>query len=384
MSDVTAAPPASGAPAGAAAGVEPNYQYWREHGGAWVYEYTKRKKFEILYHIEELMLTDYVRGTARGRSETLRVLEFGCGVGRHLRNMNGLNGVEIHGYDQSETMASGCLSWATPEWFQQRVRVGMPTGPLPYEDGAFDLVYSAEVLVHVRPEHLGTVLSEILRVCRGHVLHLEPSPHIAVASEAHHGCWNHNLIEAYAKLGRACEALTRGYDAHTPFRVRGAEPAPYTWADSILEMFRRMETDIDEGFRVMRADAARAWNEREHFAASAAASQESLASARAETASTARERDVVIADRDVLLQQLASISAALDAEKAKAAEIASRLEQAMSSEARTRSMLTGEAAAWRTRAEGLAAELAKAKRVGADLGDAVSRFLSLSSRTPNR
>src|SRR5690348_2994358 len=40
--------------------VEPNYQYWRENGGAWADGYDFRKKRQVLYHIQELMLTQYI------------------------------------------------------------------------------------------------------------------------------------------------------------------------------------------------------------------------------------------------------------------------------------------------------------------------------------
>ncbi|CAG0969419.1 hypothetical protein PHYC_01160 [Phycisphaerales bacterium] len=231
--------------------VAPNYAYWREHGGAWVAEYQGRKRYQVLYHIQELMLANYMLCTAQGRERPLRVLEFGCGVGRHLRNLSGLPNVDVHGYDQSEAMARGCLTWCDEGWFASHVSVGEPTGPLPYDDASFDVVYSAEVLVHVRPEDLPVVLAEIMRVCRGHVLHLEPSPGVEVHGEVHQGCWNHDLVKAYRGLGRACEVLPCGYEVHTPYRVRVGEKPRFTWPREMLDMCLRMERDINEGFRIV-------------------------------------------------------------------------------------------------------------------------------------
>ena len=37
--------------------VAENYQYWRDHGGDWAAEYARRKTWMVLYHIQELMLT---------------------------------------------------------------------------------------------------------------------------------------------------------------------------------------------------------------------------------------------------------------------------------------------------------------------------------------
>src|SRR5262245_57140105 len=41
--------------------VEPNYQYWRDNGGEWADGYDYRKKRQVLYHIQELMLTQYIQ-----------------------------------------------------------------------------------------------------------------------------------------------------------------------------------------------------------------------------------------------------------------------------------------------------------------------------------
>ncbi len=100
-------PKPTGAPEGmpdanAAAKIAANYEYWREHGGGWASEYDQRKKDQIYYHIQEIMLTEYV-----GHHAPAKVLEFGCGPGRHLRNLSRLPGIEVFGYDQSAAMVSG-------------------------------------------------------------------------------------------------------------------------------------------------------------------------------------------------------------------------------------------------------------------------------------
>jgi SAM-dependent methyltransferase len=236
--------------------VEPNYRYWREHGGEWAAAYDSRKKRQVLYHIQELMLTEYIlRHASDDVSRPLKVLELGCGVGRHLRNLSRLPGVDVYGYDQSAAMASNIPRWAGRQWFDEHVKIGMPTGRLPYDDGAFDIVYSAEVLVHVRPEHLEGILSEMLRVCRGHVLHLETSEHIVLYTGEHEGCWRHDLPAAYARLGKRCEVLPSGYSAHTPYRVEVGAPARFTWSPAIIEMYRRLERDMNDGFAAVEETA---------------------------------------------------------------------------------------------------------------------------------
>jgi len=231
--------------------IHENYQYWRDHGGAWADEYARRKTWMVLYHIQEIMLTEYVLRHAEAKAEgPLRVLEFGCGVGRHLSNLDRMPNVEVHGFDQSAAMVEGCRRWADAGFLRDRVTVGEPTGRLPYEDSTFDIVYSAEVLVHVRPEDIRGTLRELVRICRGHVLHIEPSPDFAVDASVHDGCWNHDLPTLYQEMGRVCESLGRGYLAHSAWRTVIGDAPVFRWKPELLEMYRKMETDIDRGFSV--------------------------------------------------------------------------------------------------------------------------------------
>lgn len=231
-----------------AAGTAANYAWWQRHGGEWVREYDERKCRQPRYHIQEMMLVDYVLRHAEALDRPLRVLEFGCGVGRHLRNLSQLPGVEAFGYDQSPTMVEGMLAWTGQDWIDQHVTLGTPTGRLPFDDDAFDIVYTSEVLVHVRPEDVSGILAELCRVSRSQVLHIEPSAAYRIVSDAHDGCWNHDLVALYAAQDRSCETLASGFFSQTPFRVivDGAE-APYTWPPAMLGLMRRLEHDLVSG-----------------------------------------------------------------------------------------------------------------------------------------
>ncbi len=235
---------------GPPAEIAENYQYWRENGGTWADEYSRRKTWMVLYHIQEIMLTEYVLRHAEGRKTPLRVLEFGCGVGRHLQNLSRLANVEVHGFDQSASMIEGCRRWADSDFLRDRVTVGQPVGPLPYANGSFDLVYSAEVLVHVRPEDITGTLTELVRIARGHVLHIEPSPDFTVDGTVHSGCWNHDLPSLYRAMGRTCESLGRGYSAHAAWRTVVGGTPKFRWKPELLELYQKMEIDIDRGFSV--------------------------------------------------------------------------------------------------------------------------------------
>lgn len=234
-----------------------NYAYWREHGAQWVQEYTQRKRNQVYYHIQEVMLADYVQHSAliaqNARGEgPLRVLEFGCGVGRHLANLSRLQGVEAHGFDQSPTMVAGCLQWTGQAWIDEHIRVGPPVGRLPYPDASFDIVYTSEVLIHVRPEHLSGILAELLRVARWQVIHFEPAEHTPISAGSHLGCWRHDLPATYPALGATCETLPSGFRLQAPYRVMLGGPPPFTWSPVLLDMYRRLDRDIDAGFDELR------------------------------------------------------------------------------------------------------------------------------------
>lgn len=228
-----AAPSASPIPA--------NYRYWQEHGGDWAREYDRRKKQGPKYHIAEVLICDYMLHHAPAR-----VLEYGCGVGRHLRYLSQIPDLDAHGYDQSPTMARGCLDWADPDWYASHVTVGPPTGRTAYEDGAFDIVYTASVLVHVRPEDLGGVLTEVLRLSRGHVLHFESRYRAGAEAytDDHSGCWLHDVIGAYRDLGFECQDVTAGLCAQAVYRVAHRASPRWTWSPVMLGLLERMRSDL--------------------------------------------------------------------------------------------------------------------------------------------
>ncbi len=220
-----------------------NYQYWRDHGKDWGAEYDARKLRQPYLHLQEWMFADYFL-----RCAPCKVLEFGCGVGRHLRHLSQIPGVEIHGFDQSAGMVSCMRRWTDQAWIDAHVTLGMPTGRLPFGDGQFDVVYTSEVLLHVRPEDLPGILRELTRVARGHVLHIEPPPTYPLVASDHEGCWSHDLVGAYALIGRACEQLPAGYECHAPFRValQDSGPSP-AWSPALLQIMRRADRDLRGG-----------------------------------------------------------------------------------------------------------------------------------------
>lgn len=282
--------------------VAENYRYWQEHGGEWGDEYDRRKHQLIMLHIQELMLAEYMTHNAPAR-----VLEFGCGVGRHLRYLSRIPGIDVYGFDQSPTMIGQCARWADPEWSKSHLSLGPPVGRLPYRDGEFDIVYTAEVLIHVRPTDLPGILGELIRVCRGHLLHLEVSRDFQVSTNEHDGCWNHDLEAVYAQLGFAVETLPQGFVSQTPRRVVIGPPPKYTWSPVTLGLFRRMEADLQH--LIAERDQARI-------------AVESLTARIAETEATIRN---LVAERGALEQRISRMGLELQELRANKAALEHQL-----------------------------------------------------------
>ena len=247
-------------------------------------------------------------------------------------------------------MVSGMLRWTGPDWIKEHVTVGMPTGRLPFEDGSFDLVYTSEVLVHVRPEDLEGILSELLRVSRGQVLHIEPSDAAQICRVAHDGCWKHDLVAAYERMGRKAEALPGGYRLQSPTRV-AIDPAAvvYTWPAHMLEMYRAFERDMEgtiEG-TLSAMEAARAEAERAGQAVHAASES---ANARLAERVVEVERLSAIVTLEATQGAAARESAARMTERVHELELTlERRERMMSAKAAELATVLAEASALRTR-----------------------------------
>ena len=90
------------------------------------------------------------------------VLDFGCGCGRVIRHLRHLRGPRLHGTDYNPRLVAWCSRHLPFADFQ----VNPPTGPLPYPDGYFDLVYSYSVFTHLSEPSQRLWMDEVRRVMR--------------------------------------------------------------------------------------------------------------------------------------------------------------------------------------------------------------------------
>jgi pseudaminic acid biosynthesis-associated methylase len=96
-------------------------------------------------------------------------LEVGCNVGDNLLALSGLlSPLALAGVDVNAA-ALAIARAALPEADLQHV----PARELPFPDGAFELVFTAMVLIHQPDETLGAVMEEIVRCSNRYVLSIE-------------------------------------------------------------------------------------------------------------------------------------------------------------------------------------------------------------------
>jgi SAM-dependent methyltransferase len=91
------------------------------------------------------------------------ILDFGCGCGRMLLWMAQLGRVRaLHGTD----IDAEAIAWCREHLPYARVSVNTADPPLPYADGAFDLVFNHSVFSHIDERRQDMWLTELQRVAR--------------------------------------------------------------------------------------------------------------------------------------------------------------------------------------------------------------------------
>ncbi len=213
-----------------------NERWWQEHGGqAWRAEYERRRPTQPHYAQQEAFLQGFFLGLP-----AVRVLDFGCGFGRHLRTLAAIPWVEAYGCDISQKMLDVARQESGLPDPVARIRRIEPRGRLPFEDGFFDVVFTNEVLIHVDSADLSQVLRELWRVSHSLLLHVE---NVEVQgsfreNDAHDGCWKHDFRAAYAafegaelRIFKSAVDLQAVYLVSKPASTLGYAPASRVQVD---------------------------------------------------------------------------------------------------------------------------------------------------------
>jgi pseudaminic acid biosynthesis-associated methylase len=137
--------------------------------------YTERNRFKSVDDFNGFYAGRYGRGRDEINADWLagipkdaRILEVGANIGNQLAALQRLGftqlyGVEIQRYsiEESRKLYSG-------------IDVVLGSGlDIPFKDGWFDLVFTNNVLIHISPVNLPTMLKEIGRVTRRYILGFE-------------------------------------------------------------------------------------------------------------------------------------------------------------------------------------------------------------------
>jgi SAM-dependent methyltransferase len=100
-----------------------------------------------------------------GASYVKRILDLGCGTGRHVVFFASL-GYDVYGFDASPKALSMAQEWLQEENLTASLMEHLMENPFPYDDDFFDAVVSIQVIHHNLMKDIKKTVSEIERVLR--------------------------------------------------------------------------------------------------------------------------------------------------------------------------------------------------------------------------
>lgn len=193
--DLSAPLPSATAPEGDTA----SQRYWKSLNGLLYREMISGREREgnRNYRQQEAFLSAFFAALRRARGQDLRVLEFGCGFGRHAQYLGPMEGIRYHGYDFSEEMVKPLRANPPPslEPLERHLFVGPRVSDV-VGDMRFDVVFTVSVLIHNPPEVVRRLLAEMGSLLRpdGIVCLVENQavPLNVFENAWHDGCWLHS------------------------------------------------------------------------------------------------------------------------------------------------------------------------------------------------
>jgi len=146
----------------------PQSQEW---SGPFGLEYTDRNTMTP-EQLDELWVKNYgISRTEINRKfldevhKEARILEVGCNIGNQLLLLQSLGYTNLYGVDVQEYALRAARARTRNIELSSASAFG-----LPFEDGYFDLVFTAGVLIHISPNNLPAALDEIYRCSRNWVM----------------------------------------------------------------------------------------------------------------------------------------------------------------------------------------------------------------------
>ncbi len=162
----------------------------------------------------------------------MRVLDAGCGSGRHLCESFRTPGVEVAGVDLNRAdlgKAKGFLSLMAREQKGRWLVAQADVTKLPFADGSFDVVICSEVLEHIKDNR--TAVAELVRVLKpggdlvvtvprfgpervcwaiSRAYHREPGGHIRIYKKG-------ELMSLLEAAGARCWRIRYRHGLHAPY-----------------------------------------------------------------------------------------------------------------------------------------------------------------------
>jgi SAM-dependent methyltransferase len=104
-------------------------------------------------------LDRYAQDSGCGFAQARRILDFGCGCGRVIRNLPKLTRAELFGVDSNATLTTWCSDNLPGRFARNEMRP-----PLKFPDQHFDVTYLISVFTHMRRETQMAWLAELHRI----------------------------------------------------------------------------------------------------------------------------------------------------------------------------------------------------------------------------
>ena len=144
-----------------------------EREAAVVERYANESLWDRRYHERRMAFVKEAVGGVLGEDESF--LDVGCGTGEYLSWAQSITNGEVHGCDLAEEYCRRAGETAPNAIVRQ-----CTASSLPYEDQSIDVVMCSEVIEHIPYEEQASVVAELLRVARHHVVLTTPNRRSAV------------------------------------------------------------------------------------------------------------------------------------------------------------------------------------------------------------